>query len=77
MDLFDRKRGYCEIQDAFVEILLLKQKKNRQKNPAPAPVRCQNSAACPKSVFCRFVNPLTTRLPVDFSRPEADPAEAS
>ncbi|MDR1612694.1 MAG: hypothetical protein LBT97_07910 [Planctomycetota bacterium] len=77
MELFDRKRGYCEIHGAFVQILLLKQKKIRQKSPAPIPVRCQNSPACGRSVFCRFVNPLTTRLPVDFSRPEADPAEAS
>ena len=29
------------------------------------PISCDHVSRCQKNVFCRFVNPLTTRLPFD------------
>lgn len=65
MELFDKVVGYCEIRGAEVEIVLVKMKGGRRKTATPLPLRCQGAAQCAKGSFCRFVNPLTTRLPVD------------
>lgn len=75
MELLEKVGGHCEIRGMAVEILMLKMKKAKQKEECRTPVRCQNSSSCPKSSFCRFVNPLTTHLPVKFA--DAPGAEAS
>ncbi len=76
MDLFEKVRGHCEIRGTDVEILMVTLKKTKQKEATKTPVRCQSAAECPKSSFCRFVNPLTTRLPVKIEV-AAGKAEAS
>lgn len=80
MELFDNVAGFCEIRQANVEILMVKLKKAKTKDGALTPVRCMSAGDCPKGSFCRFVNPLTTRIPVNFeNRPEKpeNPAAAS
>lgn len=81
MSPFNSVSGFCGIQNKNVEVLMIKLKTKQKKNDAMTPVRCQNASECPKSSFCRFVNPLTTRMPVVFNkeeaRPEAKSAEAS
>ncbi len=77
MDLFEKVRGLCEIRGSEVEILMVTLKKAKQKEGIKTPVRCQSSAGCAKSSFCRFVNPLTTRVPVDLTGGTAKEAEAS
>jgi len=74
MELFEKISGHCEIRGCQVEILMVKLKKSKQKG-ALTPIRCQNSGDCPKSSFCKFVNPLTTRIPVNLD--VAGEAEAS
>ena len=64
MELFEKVSGHCEIRNAVVEVLMVKLKKSKQKTATLTPVRCQSSSECPRSAFCRFVNPLTTRIPV-------------
>lgn len=75
MELFEKATGHCEIQNKQVEILMMRIKKQKQKGATLTPMRCHSSNACAKSVFCRFVNPLTTRLPVKLGAPSE--AEAS
>jgi len=43
--------------------------------PEKRPLACACSADCPRTAFCRMVNPLTTRLPFDLN--EAATATAS
>lgn len=76
MELFEKARGRCEIRGMDVEILMVTLKKTKQKEGTKTPVRCQSASECPKSSFCRFVNPLTTRIPVDFGTEQKE-AEAS
>lgn len=75
MELFEKVSGHCDIRGCQVEILMVKLKKSKQKAGTLTPVRCQSSGECSKSSFCRFVNPLTTRIPVDLAG--ASEAEAS
>jgi|GEM_PF-1873119 len=77
MELFEKAQGHCEIRGMNVEILMVAMKKTRQKAATKTPVRCQSASSCPKSSFCRFVNPLTTRIPVTFAGTNPEEAEAS
>lgn len=77
MDLFEKVTGHCQLRDKDVEILFVKLKKSKQKEAVRTPMRCQNSGECPRSSFCKFVNPLTTRIPVDLGQGGENPAEAS
>lgn len=76
MELFEKACGMCEVRGEQVEILMLRHKKGKQKQGALTPFRCQSSADCPRGSFCRFVNPLTTRIPVNFGT-DSTGAEAS
>ena len=76
MELFEKVTGHCEIRGKDVDILMVQLKKSKQKAGVRTPVRCQSSSECPRSAFCRFVNPLTTRLPVNLDGGGRD-AEAS
>lgn len=75
MELFETARGHCEIQNKRVEIQMMRMRQPRQKRAVLTPVRCDGSESCEKSVFCRLVNPLTTRLPVKMDA--ASDSEAS
>lgn len=75
MDVFEKVIGNCEIRGKEVEIVLVNLKKSKSQAGTRTPVRCQNSHECSKSSFCRFVNPLTTRVPVDLARAVAKPGD--
>lgn len=74
--MFDKVSGHCRIRESDVEILFVKLKKAKAKAGAKTPIRCQSSSECPKSAFCKFVNPLANHIPVDFPG-DKDAAEAS
>ncbi len=65
MDMFEKVQGHCQLRNCEVEILYVTLKKGKSKNGVKTPVRCQNAGECPRSSFCKFVNPLTTHFPVD------------
>ncbi len=65
MDLLEKMRGRCQIREQDVDILFVTLKKGKIKQGAKTPVRCQSSGECPRSAFCKFVNPLTNHIPVD------------
>lgn len=73
--MFEKVTARCQLKNSDVEIIFVELKKGKSKDAARTPIRCQSSAECPKSAFCKFVNPLSNRIPVDFSDP-AGPAEA-
>lgn len=77
MELLERVAGHCQLRDKDVEILFVKLKKGKQKEGIRTPLRCQSSGECPRSSFCKFVNPLTTRIPVEWGTGEDKSAEAS
>lgn len=77
MELFEKVSGHCQLRDKDVEILFVKLKKGKQKEGVRTPLRCQSSNECPRSSFCKFVNPLTTRIPVDLGTGDNKPAAAS
>lgn len=76
MELMQKVTGHCEVRGCDVEIIMVRLKKSKQKESVLTPLRCQSSSKCPKSAFCRFVNPLTTRIPVNLGA-AGDKAEAS
>lgn len=63
------------MKNCSVEIVFVDLKKGKAKDSVKTPLRCQSSAECPRSAFCKFVNPLSNRIPVDFG-PAGDTAEA-
>ncbi|MCD8352387.1 MAG: hypothetical protein LUC93_17420 [Planctomycetaceae bacterium] len=65
--MFDKVSGHCRIRESMVDILFVKLKKAKAKAGAKTPIRCQSSNECPRSVFCKFVNPLANHIPVDFA----------
>lgn len=75
MDLMEKVAGRCQVRDRDVDIYFIKLKKNKMKQGAKTPIRCHCSAECPRSTFCKFVNPLTNHIPVDFG--DGKSAEAS
>jgi hypothetical protein len=64
--MFEKVTAHCQHRNSDVEILFVDLKKGKAKESAKTPIRCQSSAECPKSAFCKFVNPLSNRIPVDF-----------
>ena len=76
MSLMEKVTGHCEIRGRDVEIVMVKLKKSKQKEAVLTPLRCQSSSECSRSSFCRFVNPLTTRMPVNLTGGDGE-AEAS
>lgn len=72
--MFEKVTGHCQLKNSPVEIMFVALNKGKAKGAgAKTPVRCVSSAECPKSAFCKFVNPLSNRIPVDFG---GDPAQA-
>lgn len=67
-----RRTCYCNEKETEVEAVVDEQKKGRGKNAEirHSFLRCSNSSNCDKSTFCRFVNPLTTRNPLELATTE-------
>ncbi len=64
--MFEKVVGHCQLRDASVEVLFVDLKKGKTKGGGKTPVRCQSASECSKSAFCKFVNPLSNRIPVEF-----------
>ena len=64
--MFDKKEAFCQAANATVRVWC-QDGSDRGAFPAASRVlRCERSVQCPKTTFCRFVNPLTTRSPLVF-----------
>ncbi len=76
--MFEKVTARCQLKNSNVEIVFVELKKGKAKAAARTPIRCQSSSECPGSAFCKFVNPLSNRIPVDFdgSAGSSKPAEA-
>ncbi len=67
MEMFEKVSGHCQVRELDVDILFVSLKKGKTKQGAKTPIRCQSSNECPRSTFCKFVNPLTNHIPVDLA----------
>ena len=54
---------FCEERQAVVGVLV-EVAKSTKGNPAHHPIGCDSAHNCKRTVFCRFVNPLTVRTPL-------------
>ena len=72
-----KQTAYCTVRNMTVETLVEETKVGGRKATVQrTPLTCARMAECPRTTFCRFVNPLTTRVPLEASAP-APRAEAS
>lgn len=57
---------FCTEKNMEVEALVQEKKSGRGSaaTVSYAPLTCQNAKNCERTTFCRFVNPLTTRIPL-------------
>ncbi len=67
--MFEKVTGHCQLRGGNVEILFVETGKGRGKEGVKTPVRCQSSGECSRSAFCKFVNPLSNRIPVELPAP--------
>lgn len=69
--MISRQQVYCSEQDKHIEALVEEKKAGRGKNAAVkrTVLNCTNVLNCPRTTFCRFVNPLTTRNPLRLEDP--------
>ncbi len=79
--MISREQCFCEVRKTNVIAYVEESARNRgRKQPSSRnPVACAESSTCPRTAFCRFVNPLTTRnplTPADASASPEMPAEA-
>jgi len=65
-------KAYCSIRQTTVDALVEDSKVRVGKSTAirRIPLSCGRVAECPKTTFCRFVNPLTTRNPLSLAAGE-------
>lgn len=64
--MITKRECYCAVRETTVEAVVEESRKGKGKDAGVrhAFLRCSQSKECPKSTFCRFVNPLTTRNPL-------------
>ena len=55
---------FCTEQKATVDVLIEKIKLGRNSSAQTQAIGCNNAHKCKHTVFCRFVNPLTMRIPL-------------
>ncbi|MCX7934377.1 MAG: hypothetical protein N3A66_03860 [Planctomycetota bacterium] len=69
-------KAHCSIRQTAVEALVEDSKARVGKETVlrRIPLSCGRVAECPKTTFCRFVNPLTTRNPLSLEEAEAESA---
>ena len=60
--MFEKKDAFCAVANAVAKVWCRK----AAPGETPRVLRCENSPQCPRTAFCRFVNPLTTRSPLSF-----------
>lgn len=57
--MISKENIFCQELKGTVEVLV-ESKKGKVRNP----VSCTKAFECSRTTFCRFVNPLTTRIPL-------------
>ena len=65
-----RKSAFCRICAEQVDVMV----DGKAKAAARRPLKCMRADRCSRTEACRFVNPLTVRVPLSW---EAPPARAS
>ncbi|MBN1257013.1 MAG: hypothetical protein JXA52_04840 [Planctomycetes bacterium] len=64
--MISKRECFCAEQQVTVEAIVEEKKKTGELTYKF--LRCGHSSKCCKSTFCRFVNPLTTRNPLEIGR---------
>jgi hypothetical protein len=66
LPVIEKQPMFCNEREAVVDVLVEKAKPRRGSTQSAActPIHCNAVAECPRTTFCRFVNPLTTRNPL-------------
>ena len=67
-----KKSAFCQICAEQVDVMV----DGKAKTAARRPLKCLRADRCPRTEACRFVNPLTVRVPLLWEAPPA-PARAS
>lgn len=73
-----KEECFCEIRNGTVVAIVEESPtgRGRSRRITRHPIACTGVGSCPRTTFCRFVNPLTTRNPLRL--PEvAAPADAA
>jgi hypothetical protein len=57
---------YCQVCEEEVQAMVEQRKVRRagQTMTVKTPLSCERVKVCPRTAFCRFVNPLSTRNPL-------------
>jgi hypothetical protein len=67
-----KRQCYCTETTRTVQAVVEEARKGRGKDAEVrySFLKCLGSADCSKATFCRFVNPLTVRNPLEIQAPE-------
>lgn len=74
--MMQKRTMYCTLKETNVEAMVMEKRQGRGANATTTdmPLSCQNAKSCERTTFCRFVNPLTTRVPLTPEQPKNTPA---
>jgi hypothetical protein len=59
-----KEQAFCTERRVVVEALLEETRVGKAKTAQKVPLACTRMGECAKTAFCRFVNPLTMRVPL-------------
>ena len=59
-----KKRAFCQACAEQVDVMV-----DGNGAGSRRPVRCMRAGQCPRTEACRFVNPLTVRVPLTWDAP--------
>ena len=63
--MIEKRKLHCSLKNKTVESLVeIRKAKSGQPGEEVLPLNCVAAMTCPRTTFCRFVNPLTTRNPL-------------
>jgi hypothetical protein len=65
--MITKQQIHCREKGALVVVLLETRTHGRGRYAATTltPISCTQKLECPGTAFCRFVNPLTTQVPLE------------
>ncbi|MHC4870827.1 MAG: hypothetical protein ACYTFY_03185 [Planctomycetota bacterium] len=65
--MIDKKECFCSLQEKNVTAIVEQISKGRGKGSETLTtfLNCDDSSTCNRESFCKFVNPLTTRIPLE------------
>ncbi len=64
--MIGKKKCFCDTKAIEVMAIVEEISKTRKKSDGTiiTYLNCDNAKSCDKETFCKFVNPLTTRIPL-------------